>query len=297
MEQGNRLRQARLAKRMTQQHLADAAAVNARTVLRAEKGGVVADESLRAICSVLELDVESLPPLRVIGPQSMDTETSEGIQDSHGLVIPAGPSRLMDMLPLSERCRTGWKRCSMFACTGLLAMGLTSSARSDQSGLDGQPDPAGSSSRSCSPSLAGLSWGPPVEASCHSGAVVADWAMQSVNQAYRMDFSNYRSQMSQAALPFSGMGWEGFRQSLETTGVFDDVATLAMFVAPTLTQVQEVVMQTKDLEGHRTWEVRIGFSLSSRSQTSSKTRNVLDDVWITEQDGGRGLLITGFSSS
>ncbi len=56
------LRKAREARRMTQAHLAQAAGVSARTVMRAENGDDVSPESLRAIFSVLRLDAEAVEP-------------------------------------------------------------------------------------------------------------------------------------------------------------------------------------------------------------------------------------------
>ena len=57
---GPDLRRAREARRMTQAHLAQAAGVSARTVMRAENGEDVSAESMRAICSVLGLDAEAV---------------------------------------------------------------------------------------------------------------------------------------------------------------------------------------------------------------------------------------------
>jgi transcriptional regulator with XRE-family HTH domain len=62
MDQGERLRVAREATRMTQSHLAAAAGVSKRTVIRAEQGANVLDESLRCICSVLGLDAATMAP-------------------------------------------------------------------------------------------------------------------------------------------------------------------------------------------------------------------------------------------
>lgn len=61
MEQGRTLLEARRAKRMSQEHLASVSGVSVRTVRRAEKGEDVSGESLRCMCSVLELDATSLP--------------------------------------------------------------------------------------------------------------------------------------------------------------------------------------------------------------------------------------------
>jgi transcriptional regulator with XRE-family HTH domain len=47
--------------RMTQEHLAEAAGLSARTVIRAEQGKVISAEAARALCAVLEMDIASLP--------------------------------------------------------------------------------------------------------------------------------------------------------------------------------------------------------------------------------------------
>ena len=66
MDRGEILLKARDAKRMSQEHLAAVSGVSVRTVRRAEKGEAVSGESLRCLCSVLELDATSLP-----GPASV----------------------------------------------------------------------------------------------------------------------------------------------------------------------------------------------------------------------------------
>ncbi len=69
MGQGDILLRARDAKRMSQEHLAAVSGVSVRTVRRAEKGEAVSGESLRCLCSVLELDAASLPgPVPVVEP-------------------------------------------------------------------------------------------------------------------------------------------------------------------------------------------------------------------------------------
>ena len=60
VEQGVAVRGARVAKRMTQAHLASAAGVSEKTVRRAENGDRIGHESLRALCAVLDLDATSL---------------------------------------------------------------------------------------------------------------------------------------------------------------------------------------------------------------------------------------------
>ena len=55
------LRRARERARMTQEQLADAAEVSVRTVRRALRDGVVRDETLRALCAVLEITIPVEP--------------------------------------------------------------------------------------------------------------------------------------------------------------------------------------------------------------------------------------------
>lgn len=56
------LRTTRAARRMTQAHLALAAGVSERTVIRAERGVPVAAESWRSICAALDVDAEGPAP-------------------------------------------------------------------------------------------------------------------------------------------------------------------------------------------------------------------------------------------
>ena len=58
--QASALRSARTSARMSQRHLAAAAGVSDRTVRRAESGLPVTDEVVRALCSVLGLDVRAV---------------------------------------------------------------------------------------------------------------------------------------------------------------------------------------------------------------------------------------------
>lgn len=53
---------------MSQAHLAAAAGVSKRTVIRAEQGANIQDESLRCLCSVLGIDAAGLPPARKAEP-------------------------------------------------------------------------------------------------------------------------------------------------------------------------------------------------------------------------------------
>lgn len=59
-EQGTAIRAARIAKRMTQAHLAAAAGVSEKTVRRAESGDRLQVENLRALCATLDLDAQNL---------------------------------------------------------------------------------------------------------------------------------------------------------------------------------------------------------------------------------------------
>lgn len=60
IEQGVAIRTARIANRMTQAHLAAAAGVSEKTARRAEAGDRIGPESMRALCSVLDLDATTL---------------------------------------------------------------------------------------------------------------------------------------------------------------------------------------------------------------------------------------------
>jgi transcriptional regulator with XRE-family HTH domain len=60
MEQYLAIRQAREAARMSQAHLAAAAGVSKRTIIRAEQGLRIQDENLRCLCSVLGLDARDI---------------------------------------------------------------------------------------------------------------------------------------------------------------------------------------------------------------------------------------------
>lgn len=61
MEQAERIAAARGAARMSQEHLAKAAGVSVRTVIRAEGGHNISPESMRALCAVLDLDAGGIP--------------------------------------------------------------------------------------------------------------------------------------------------------------------------------------------------------------------------------------------
>jgi len=73
MDQAATILAARTAARMSQEHLATAAGVSTRTLIRAEQGHNVSVESLRAICAALDLDARTLQPVAV-GPVPGDGE-------------------------------------------------------------------------------------------------------------------------------------------------------------------------------------------------------------------------------
>lgn len=54
------LKQLRLARGWTQQHLADAAGLSLRTIQRMERDGTAASETLHSICAALEIQREQL---------------------------------------------------------------------------------------------------------------------------------------------------------------------------------------------------------------------------------------------
>lgn len=60
VEQGLAIRQARLARNMTQSHLAALAGVSEKTVRRAEAGDGIRADSVRALCAALDLDASRL---------------------------------------------------------------------------------------------------------------------------------------------------------------------------------------------------------------------------------------------
>ena len=61
MDQAEFLKKAREGRRMSQAHLAAAAGVSRRTVIRAEQGLEIQDETLRCLCSVLGVDACAVP--------------------------------------------------------------------------------------------------------------------------------------------------------------------------------------------------------------------------------------------
>ncbi len=83
MDQARTLRQAREAARMSQAHLAAAAGVSKRTVIRAEQGANIQDESLRCLCSVLDIDASGLVPARKAEPATPQAMLREHV-DRHG---------------------------------------------------------------------------------------------------------------------------------------------------------------------------------------------------------------------
>ncbi len=63
VDQATAIQDGRARLKMSQEHLASAAGISARTVVRAESGFRVSGESLRGICAVLGLDSASLAPV------------------------------------------------------------------------------------------------------------------------------------------------------------------------------------------------------------------------------------------
>jgi transcriptional regulator with XRE-family HTH domain len=76
-EQGLAIRTARLAQRMTQAHLAQAAGVSEKTVRRAEQGERLQPESVRAISAILGLDATALRSEAEIDPRAAEGHLRE----------------------------------------------------------------------------------------------------------------------------------------------------------------------------------------------------------------------------
>jgi transcriptional regulator with XRE-family HTH domain len=80
--QGEALRAAREAARLTQAHLASMAGVSTRTVMRVEGGALASADTIRAICAALKIDAATLPaaaatgsnagPAEEVGPETAD---------------------------------------------------------------------------------------------------------------------------------------------------------------------------------------------------------------------------------
>lgn len=94
MDQGSYLKRARQKARMTQEHLAMAAEVSTRTIIRAEKNAVVSHDALRAICAALGITADDVPPLNSESAfdeaPDNEMETDRGSKTSI-LTTPASP--------------------------------------------------------------------------------------------------------------------------------------------------------------------------------------------------------------
>lgn len=81
---GKALREARRGQRMTQAHLALAAGVSERTVIRAERGVAVAAESWRSICAALGLDAAVTSVAVAPAPEAVASDL-EGWRSDNGM--------------------------------------------------------------------------------------------------------------------------------------------------------------------------------------------------------------------
>ena len=106
------LRAARQKLCMTQEILAGAAGVSARTVMRAERGDEISAENLRAICAVLGLDAGGLaqptPEPIAGGPRSPTDDVPEDALDPASTPSPVTLTRRLILLSLAMLVLTGW---------------------------------------------------------------------------------------------------------------------------------------------------------------------------------------------
>jgi hypothetical protein len=97
---------------MTQEHLAEASGLSARTIIRAEQGRPISDEAMRAICAALDCDVASIPV--VDGKQEPSPSTS------------AFPPPHRSPCPATAHCGgSGWFDVAMAVSMLLVAVGTT----------------------------------------------------------------------------------------------------------------------------------------------------------------------------
>jgi transcriptional regulator with XRE-family HTH domain len=97
--QAGLLKEARVRRRMTQEELAGAAGLSARTVMRAENGRSVSADAVKALCAVLGLDAAELPPPSVLDGGA--TDAVAGVPPTDGVAAalsPAGRARLSLLL-------------------------------------------------------------------------------------------------------------------------------------------------------------------------------------------------------
>jgi transcriptional regulator with XRE-family HTH domain len=117
VDQATAIQDGRARLKMSQEHLASAAGISARTVVRAESGFRVSGESLRSICAVLGLDSASIAPVEApedggipsedvpAGPQAIGESVSEAAPEACAAgeaCVQAGPTPRAGGAPMSR---------------------------------------------------------------------------------------------------------------------------------------------------------------------------------------------------
>ena len=132
MEQGLAIRQARLARNMTQAHLAGLAGVSEKTVRRAEAGDGIRPDSVRALCAALGLDASKLRSEAEMNPaeaRRRETILARQVWGSRAAILCLGTGCVMGPLA-SVASQATWFQAAaviflmLFSATALLVIAI-----------------------------------------------------------------------------------------------------------------------------------------------------------------------------
>jgi transcriptional regulator with XRE-family HTH domain len=327
--QARTFRNARSALRMTQRHLADAARVSVKTVMRAERGDAISDENVRALCAVLSIDIASLPnrrletiadtPSRAEAPAVHVPEVEDIVAAIEG--TGTGEAETSGTTPFSEpappgtasslRQRLSSARAAFparlrrvieeirIAVGQVTLKGAAVGAAIFVGGLyvghvDGLRYGLAMTTPevpASRPDASGSGWGQSARAADihHHQNEVGLWLATSVSRAFSMDFANYRREMMDASDRFTNSGWIGFEKALKASDFIGTVVDKKSVVTAVPTG-SPVVLDQGFIDGRYAWRLQMPILLTHQTANSKTDQSLMVTATVVEQDDAQHTL-------
>lgn len=279
-DQAEAIRAARTSRRMSQAHLAKAALVSAKTVIRAEAGQAILDENLRSICSVLGLDAAALSKPYPAEPR---VEASVALADDcHPGTESDNGSPPAAFIPISMPTRR-----RIMEAFGIVVL-------AGGSGFLGGYVASGPTARreAATPMLSTREAGMPTD---RGVAEVSAWISTAVARMFAIDFAAYRAQIAASADLFTPAGMTAFQDMLRTSGVIDSVIAQKYVMAAVPTAAPHLVSQGSFM-GRAAWRLEMPVVTTWQSAQRQLSSNSVLRMLVLDTEGGHGLRIAGITA-
>ena len=131
----------------------------------------------------------------------------------------------------------------------------------------------------------------PVNQPIGSLADLETWVANSVVKAYTVDFANYRVSMDEAQRNFTGAGWRGFRNALDSSGFLQTVVD-KKYVTTAVPTSAPIKLDEGLIEGRYAWKLQMPLLVTFQSQTGSQSQSLMINIIVVrepEAQNPRGL--------